>query len=231
MQLGHKTTTNYEDSQEWLGASFGTDAARSVTLYLAGFVEATHYANGFIPSGMPLSRKTSGTGSGMYVPYAGRTNTVQAITVATAGNTTVNFDGETTGALNIAANSGGATALRTALQGLPNIDSVTIAVGADADVGKLIVTFGGIWAGRAAPAFTVSGTDAAVATVTAGGSADSEGATTLAGFLLSPIEIRDGVTVNPQGALLEFGRVVEAKLPIAIDAPGKGDVDGRIVFQ
>jgi hypothetical protein len=52
----------------------------------------------------------------------------------------------------------------------------------------------------------------------------------LAGFLLTPQKMATG-GANPGGSLLEHGIVIEANLPIAIDAAGKADVAGRIVFH
>lgn len=54
-----------------------------------------------------------------------------------------------------------------------------------------------------------------------------DGRETLAGFLLVAIDANTGDVV---GALFEHGRVIEANLPIAIDAAAKADVAGQIVF-
>lgn len=54
------------EDQTWLGSAHGTDAARSVTLDMASFTEATHFPDGHLPSGLPLARLT---GSDTYVPY------------------------------------------------------------------------------------------------------------------------------------------------------------------
>jgi hypothetical protein len=59
----------------------------------------------------------------------------------------------------------------------------------------------------------------------------SDGTEVLAGFLLTPIKAAADTTVDPVGALMEHGQVVEANLPIAIDAAGKADVAGRIIFR
>lgn len=60
--------------------------------------------------------------------------------------------------------------------------------------------------------------------------AASDGTDVLAGFLLSPVKPGASASVDVGGALFEHGRVVEANLPIAIDANGKADVAGRITF-
>jgi hypothetical protein len=54
------------DDQSWLGSKFGTDATDTVTLDPSLFDAATHYPNGFIPSGLPLVKQ----GSGRYGPAA-----------------------------------------------------------------------------------------------------------------------------------------------------------------
>lgn len=61
--------------------------------------------------------------------------------------------------------------------------------------------------------------------------AGAGGLDVLAGFLLTPIKPGAVATTDVGGALYEHGRVVEANLPIAIDAAGKADVAGRITFE
>ena len=61
--------------------------------------------------------------------------------------------------------------------------------------------------------------------------AGSGGAEVLAGFLLGPVKAPSDGTTDVGGALYEHGRVVEANLPIAINANGKADVAGRITFE
>lgn len=60
--------------------------------------------------------------------------------------------------------------------------------------------------------------------------AATDGRTTLAGFLLTSVDAPTDNTQDPQGVLFWHGKVVEARLPIAIDAAGKTDVAGRIRF-
>lgn len=59
----------------------------------------------------------------------------------------------------------------------------------------------------------------------------SDGTEVLAGFLLTPVKPGSPTTVDVGGVLFEHGRVVEANLPIAIDAAGRADVAGRITFE
>lgn len=59
--------------------------------------------------------------------------------------------------------------------------------------------------------------------------AAADGRQDLAGFILSPVKMTTG-GANVGAAVLEHGRVVESRLPIAIDAAGKTDVAGRITF-
>lgn len=57
-----------------------------------------------------------------------------------------------------------------------------------------------------------------------------DGTETLAGFLFTSVKAPSASTVDPQAAMLWHGAVVEARLPVAVDAAGKTDVAGRIVF-
>ncbi|MEU3528828.1 head decoration protein [Streptomyces sp. NPDC038707] len=60
--------------------------------------------------------------------------------------------------------------------------------------------------------------------------ASSDGTEVLAGFLVTAIAAPSVNTIDPQGAMLWHGAVVEAKLPVAVDSAGKTDVAGRISF-
>ncbi len=57
-----------------------------------------------------------------------------------------------------------------------------------------------------------------------------DGRQTLVGFLLDAVKAPSSTTIDVQGALYEHGRVIEAKLPVAIDAAGKTDLKGQIIF-
>lgn len=39
----------------WLGSNHGTDNARTSTVVVANFTKATHYPNGYLPSGLPVN--------------------------------------------------------------------------------------------------------------------------------------------------------------------------------
>lgn len=60
--------------------------------------------------------------------------------------------------------------------------------------------------------------------------AASDGTEVLAGFLMTAVDAPSVNTIDPQGALLWHGAVIEAKLPIAVDSAGKADVAGRLTF-
>src|SRR5688500_7977554 len=51
-----------------------------------------------------------------------------------------------------------------------------------------------------------------------------DGRATLSGFLLDAVAAPTVTTVDPIGAMLMHGFVVESKLPVAVDAAGKTDV-------
>ena len=57
-----------------------------------------------------------------------------------------------------------------------------------------------------------------------------DGTGVLAGFLLDPVKPGNPNTIDVGGALYEHGRVKESELPIAIDANGRTDAAGRIIF-
>lgn len=54
------------DDPSWLYGPVGVDANLTVTLDVTAFVEATHYPDGFIPSGTPLGLITA---TRLYGPY------------------------------------------------------------------------------------------------------------------------------------------------------------------
>jgi hypothetical protein len=60
--------------------------------------------------------------------------------------------------------------------------------------------------------------------------AAADGTEVLAGFLFTSVKAPSVNTIDPQGALLWHGAVVESKLPIAVDAAGKTDLAGYIKF-
>lgn len=61
--------------------------------------------------------------------------------------------------------------------------------------------------------------------------AAADGREVLAGFLMTPTKPGAVPTTDVGAALFEHGRVVEANLPIAIDALAKVEVAGRITFE
>jgi hypothetical protein len=67
MDLAVKTTSYALDDNSWLGSADGTSATETITINPGvGFVGATHWPNGFIPSGTPLGKITA---SGLYALY------------------------------------------------------------------------------------------------------------------------------------------------------------------
>lgn len=63
------------EDRSWLGSRDGTQYTETITLYTPAFTAATHYPDGFVPSGTVLGRITTGAGTGMYGPYvAGATD-------------------------------------------------------------------------------------------------------------------------------------------------------------
>jgi len=75
VDLNPAFSTIGRDDPSWLGSARGTSQAQSVALVMASFTAATHYPNGYFPSGLPLGKYTSGANSGKYGPYtAGATD-------------------------------------------------------------------------------------------------------------------------------------------------------------
>jgi hypothetical protein len=69
MNLTPRTRVFGAEDQSWLGSARGTTTAQPVTLATATFDPATHYPNGFLPSGLPLARIAGGPTDGQYGAY------------------------------------------------------------------------------------------------------------------------------------------------------------------
>lgn len=54
------------DNRAWLGSQHGTESNRSITLDVSTFTEATHYPDGFIPSGTVLGEIEA---TGLFGPF------------------------------------------------------------------------------------------------------------------------------------------------------------------
>lgn len=66
-----KTSPLIVEDRSWLGDADGTDSCRSITLVSALFVQATHFPDGVLRSGIVLGRITAaGATQGMYGPYS-----------------------------------------------------------------------------------------------------------------------------------------------------------------
>ena len=64
------------EDHSWLGSSHGTEATASITLDISKFTPATHYPNGYIPSGVVLGKVTA---TGKYGPYDDTANDGRAV--------------------------------------------------------------------------------------------------------------------------------------------------------
>lgn len=238
MDLSLRTETWGQDDQSWLGSQHGTEAPRSITLDVSKFTEGTHYPDGYFLSGLPLGKVTA---TGRYGPYGGRAAEVQTATITgtpTGGTYTLTFDGETTAAI---AYNAAASAVQTALEALANINSGDVVCAGGPHPGTAVtVTFGGQYLGLNVPQMTAAsgsltgGTSptVTVTTTTAGGSASSDGTENLVGFLFCAVAAPASNSSNTliPAALLDHGKVVAAKLPVAVDAAGQAAVSGRIQF-
>jgi hypothetical protein len=68
MDLSVRRDFEGRDDQSWLGSAHGTSSAQSITLQMSSFTAATHFPNGYLPSGLPLGKYTSGANAGKYGP-------------------------------------------------------------------------------------------------------------------------------------------------------------------
>lgn len=66
MNLGIITESFSQDKRDWLQGDHGTDIAVGVTLDVSTFTAGTHYPDGYIKSGIPIGKITTG---GKYGPY------------------------------------------------------------------------------------------------------------------------------------------------------------------
>ena len=66
MDLSVRDEVFGSENRAWLGSQHGTDSNRTITLDVATFTAATHYPDGFIPSGVVLAEITA---SGLFGPY------------------------------------------------------------------------------------------------------------------------------------------------------------------
>lgn len=210
----------------WVGSEHGINNARTAQVNVSAFTAGTHYPDGYIRSGQPVALV-----AGLLVPYASGVNEVQTINLgaATAGTITITFDGETTGAIAFNAT---ASAVQTALDALSNVDAGDIVVTGGPLPGTITLTFGGQYAGRDVAQVTVTptgltGGTVTVATSTAGGSAVA-GSQVLAGFVLTDQKVVG--TSNFPAPLLDHGRVIVSKLPVAFTAPSGVNDKTTIVF-
>jgi hypothetical protein len=237
MDLTIRTESFLNEGHDWLGSARGLQSTQSIALAVAAFSpSSTFYPNGFIPAGTPLALATSGTYSGKYVPLAASANEAQTVTITgtpTGGTFTLTFDGQTTAGI---AYNATAAAVQSALEALSNINPGDVAVTGGPGPGTpYVVTF--VWGesagrvGRDVPQMTTSGASltggtspaSAVSTTTAGGPDVTDGTSVLAGFLafsvnIVPLVPGASVPATVAGALLDTGRVIVSKLPIAVSA-------------
>lgn len=222
------------DDRPWLlGEAVGHQGSTLSTsqaglLDFALFTAATHHPDGFLRSGQPLGKVTA---TGRLGPYASRTSEVQSINLgaATAGTITIGFEGETTAAI---AYNATAAAVQSALDALSNVDPGDITVTGGPLPGTVTLSFGGRYSGRDVAAVTVTptgltGGTVTVTTVTAGGSAVTDGRTKLVGFLYNPTRVPASTATRVAATVVDaYARISESRLPAnhGLDAAGKADL-------
>lgn len=232
-----KKTFGNED-QSWMGSAHGSNSARSITLDISKFTSGTHYPNGYLPSGLPLAKIAS---SGKYGPYTDSVNEVQTLTLSgspTGGTFKLTFNGDETAAI---AKAAVGADVQAALVALASVGAGNVTVSGSAS-GPWTVTFVNDLGGFNQPMLVLSTNgltggstpSVTIAEQTAGGAeGDQTGLGVGVGFLFTTVEVlqRDGSTPTAiVAALLDHGRVIESKLPIAVDEGFKADVGTRLIF-
>ena len=61
-----RSSTYQVEDRSWLVGTHGVDMTPGITLDISKFTKATHFANGYIPSGTAIAKITA---SGLYGPY------------------------------------------------------------------------------------------------------------------------------------------------------------------
>lgn len=164
----------------WLKSARGLDHPRSATLDVSAFTEATHYPDGTILSGTPVSYIAA---SDLYGPFVGgpthaAANEVQSLTFGGSGLTsyTLSLSGQTTASIDDAAT---ADTVEAAIEALSNVGAGNVEVSGSVAAG-FRVEFTGDLADTNVAAMTSTPTGGTgtvtVATVQAGGAG-------LAGFV------------------------------------------------
>jgi hypothetical protein len=218
------------DDQSWLGSRHGIGECASVTLDTSAFTPSLHYPDGYFKSGIALGKITA---TGKYGPYGGTTDEVQTLTVGGSGLTsyTITWNAQTTGSIAAAAT---AATVQAALEALSNIGVGDVIVTGGAG-GPWTVTFAGTLADTNVAAMTTTPTGGTgvvtVATLTAGGvDGSADGTEVFAGLLFAPVPAPTVTTIDVVGAMLDHGKVVNSRLPVPVDAAGRADAAGRIIF-
>lgn len=237
MDLTQRVESFNVDDPSWLGSRHGLGEAVSVTLDTSAFTPLLHYPDGFFKSGIPLGRITA---TGKYGPYASQTNEAQTVTITgapTGGTFTLTYAGQTTAAISYNAT---AAVVAAALAGLSNIGDNDVAVTGGPGPGTAwVVTFRGVLGGTDVAQMTATGSltggttpAVAVTTTTAGGAnpAATDGTESLAGFLAFAVAAPTDTAVDVVGAMFDHCKVVNSKLPVPVDAAGRADAAGRIIF-
>lgn len=230
MDLTLRTESWGTDDKSWLGSRHGIGECASVTLDTSAFTPSIHYPDGYFKSGIPLAKITA---TGKYGPYS-VTDEVQTLTEGGSGLTsyTITWNGQTTASIDDDAT---AAEVQAALEALSNIGVGDVVVtGGPLATGPFTVTFTGALADTNVAAMTTTPTGGTgtvvVATTTAGGTEGSGGLEVFAGLLYAPVPAPAADTTDVVGAMLDHGKVVNSRLPIPVDANGRADAAGRIIF-
>jgi hypothetical protein len=209
--------TYLNEDQRWLYGGKPDGPNLDIVLDRSGFDLVTAFPNGFIPSGVALAEVAA---TGLYVPYAGDSESASIAVNATGGTFTITIEGQTTAAIAFNAT---AAAVQAAVQLLPGIgpDDVTVTGGPGAAGGgtPYVLAWGGRYAGQDAPAVTTGagsltgGAGTAAVTTTAGGGESPAGEGTGRGVLFASVAYDRDSTGDIAAALCRDATIIESMLP------------------
>lgn len=220
MDLKVRTENYYTDDHSWLGSADGVTGGDTIELNLALFTEATHFPNGYIPSGTVLAEV--GQAGGVYGAYSsGGVNEVQRLTrTSTGGTITLAYEGEVSETIVASAAGFTKAAVQAGLESIVGLESGMFKVTGSAG-GPIDIEFIGELANRNVEALVVDNTSATggtivQSTVTAGvAQAVTDGLDVAAYHLLFGVDVSGSTDGTGRFIATGFrrGKVKTANLP------------------
>ena len=215
MSIATTETSQGGGDYRWLASARGTQHPKSATLDLSDFTEGTHYPDGYIPSGTPVSYRPA---DGMYGPFSGSTGDADETGTITEGGSgltsyTLTFGGQTTTSIDDDAT---AAQVEAALEALSTIGEGNIEVtGGPLASGPFTFRFVGDLAGTDVGSITSTPTGGTGTVTIAVTTAGNQG---LDGFVWHDVD----ASGDPVAAILTDVTIVAEYLPVSV-----GLTDGR----